>query len=88
MNIFDSDSADGLSAAGSIGLVFALGFGAYVLWQIAYQRGAKDVFRFDNIECVVTATGGRTLTRGELQQRGKIIIPKGATVTSACLSPA
>ena len=88
MNIFDADSDDGLSPVGSIGLVVVLGFGAYVLWQFAYKRGADDVFQLERPGCVITMPGGQVLQPADLKQREHIALPKGATLTGACLNPA
>jgi hypothetical protein len=87
MNFFDSDADVGLSPIGSVGLMLALGFGAYILWQMAYERGARDVLRLGNAGCVITGPDGKVLAQAELQQRERIFIPKGATLTGACLNP-
>lgn len=87
MDIFDSDSDDGLSGWGAAGIILVLGFGAYLLWQAAYQRGAADVIRLDAPGCVVKTLDGRPLTTADLTQRKHVTLPKGATVAAACLSP-
>lgn len=87
MNIFDSDADDGLGAVGAAGLVLLLGFGAWALWQVAYERGARDVLRFGSVGCIVTMPDGKKLTEQVLRQRERITVPKEATLTGACLNP-
>lgn len=88
MNIFDPDTDDGLGSIGSLGLVLVLGLGAYLFWQVAYERGASDVFRFERTGCIVTGRDGQHLDALRLRQRSHVVIPPGATLTSDCLNPA
>lgn len=88
MNIFDPDADDGLGPVGSLGLVLVFGLGVYLLWRVAYESGASDVFRFERAGCIVTGRDGQHLNALQLRRRSHVVIPPGATLTSDCLNPA